>query len=118
MSDFLDQMLAEAAAEVKARKAKPKGSPVHAVTENRENLYLPFRLVALFHRTSCAHCGNVTLDFEGLFEERKHVRVSDLHMVRQPFVPIESGLPRVKKYLPRDVPYCAACTNLDSYEEE
>ena len=116
--DFLDQMLAEAAAEVRKAKSRPKGSPVRPVTENRENLYLPFRLVALFHRTTCAHCGTVTREFEGLFEERKHVRVGDLHLVRQPFVPLDSTLPRVKKYLPRDVPYCIECTDLDSYQEE
>ena len=115
--DFLDQMIAEAAAEA-AKAKKEKRGPVAAVTENRENLYRPFRLVALFHRTVCAHCGTVTLDFEGLFEERKHIRVSDLHMVRQPFVPLDTGLPRVKKYLPRDVPYCVECTNLESYQEE
>jgi hypothetical protein len=39
-------------------------------------------------------------------------------MVRQPFVPSTSNLPRVRKYLPRDVPYCAACSGLDSYKEE
>lgn len=118
--DFLDQMLAEAAAEVKARAGKPKRGPVSREDEiaARENLYRPHRLVALFYRTTCARCGTVTDSFDGLFEERKHIRVSDLHMVRQPFVPLESGLPRTRKYLPRDVPYCEACAGLDLYSDE
>jgi len=119
--DPLDSILAEAEAEVAALKARKHKHPLPSTlaAEARENLYLPFRLVAMFHKTHCVHCGATVHEFEGIFEERKHVRVSDLHLVRQPFVPLNIGtLPRVKKYLPRDVPYCAACVNLDSYIEE
>jgi len=113
--DFLDQLLADAAAEV-ARRVKAKPKAAHAVPA--PELFQPSRLVAMFYRSACAHCGTVSLEFEGLFEERRHIRTGDTHSVRQPFIPLEAGLPRVRKHLPRDVPYCAACTDLASYEEE
>lgn len=121
MSDILAELLAAAASQAAARKERaPKRPPVlspDAVAE-RESQYLPHRLVAMFYETTCVHCGTITLEFEGLFEERKHARVSDLHLVRQPFIPLEAALPRRRKYLPRDVPYCAACAGLDLYTDE
>ena len=114
--DFLDQLLADAAAEVARAKAKAKPKATCAVPA--PELFQPSRLVAMFYRSACARCGTVSLEFEGLFEERRHIRTRDTHSVRQPFIPLETGLPRVRKYLPRDVPYCAACTDLDSYKEE
>lgn len=122
--DLIEQLFAQAQADAAARKrSKAKGSGVAIANAElqaaRENLYRPHRLVALFYRTTCAHCGTVEDAFDGLFEERKHVRVSDLHLVRQPFVPLNEGnLPRVRKYLPRDVAYCSACAGLGLYGEE
>lgn len=103
--DFLDQMLAEAQAAARPKKSKgagvPGGDPVA-----RENLYKPYRLVALFNRTTCA-CGAVTDVFEGIFEERRHIRVSDTHLVREPVANPETTLPRVRKYLQHTSLYCA-----------
>ncbi len=115
--DFIESLIAEARRQA-AAKAAPRTKASPTAEPPVETLFEPYRLVALFHRTQCLHCGTATTDFEGLFEERKHVRLPDLHMVRQPFVPSTSNLPRVRKYLPRDVPYCAACSGLDSYKEE
>lgn len=118
--DFLESLIASAKAQAAAKASRPKGTIVRTSDPaERENLYAPHRLVALFHQTTCASCGTITTSFEGLFEERKHIRVSDLHLVRQPFVPLaDNTLPRVRKYLPHAAPYCEACVNLDSYREE
>lgn len=115
--DLLDQLMADAAAEaLRLKAAKAKGFAPAAPPQ--ETLYHPSRQVAMFYRSACAHCGTVTLEFEGLFEERRHIRTGDLHSVRQPFIPLNDGLPRVRKYLPRDVPYCGECVDLPSYKEE
>ena len=115
--DLLDTLLADAKVEAaRLKAAKAKGQPAPAPSP--ESFYTPHRLVAMFYRSACVHCDTVTLEFEGLFEERRHVRTGDLHLVRQPFIPLESSLPRAKKYLPRDVPYCPACIDPESYQEE
>lgn len=116
MSDYLDALIAEAAAEVRAAKARPKS--LQPIAPDPTASFIPSRQVAMFYRTHCLHCDTITLEFEGLFEERRHARLADTHLVRQPFVPLDDGLPRVRKYLPRDVPYCGECVNLDSYKEE
>ena len=113
---LLDDLLADAKAEAARLKAARTAAPRAAPSE--ESFFTPYRLVAMFYRSACAHCGTVSLEFEGLFEERRHSRTHALHSVRQPFIPLESGLPRVRRYLPRDTAYCPACVNLDSYREE
>jgi hypothetical protein len=116
--NLLDQLLADAAAEVAARRGKPKAAKAAAdLAAEREAQFVPHALVAMFHQTTCHHCGSIALEFEGIFEERRHIRTGDLHDVRQPFVPLDSELPRFRKYLPRDVPYCEACVDIDSYKE-
>jgi hypothetical protein len=115
--DFIEELIVDARRQA-AAKATSRSKAAPATDPAPETLFQPYRLVALFHRIQCHHCGTAADAFEGLFEERKHVRLPDLHMVRQPFIPGDSSLPRVRKYLPIDVPYCAACSGLDTYKAE
>lgn len=112
-----DELLADAQRQVDAQKKKKAPTTQAEVIAAREALFVPVAQVALFYEQTCVRCGSVERLFEGLFEERKHSKQPDTHDTRLAALPEPNGLPRYRKYLPRDVAYCAACSDLESYEE-
>ena len=116
--DDLDALLADAAEEVE--KAKKERRKAHVVTGAFvESDFRPVALIAMYDSVKCHHCNESELRFEGLFEERAHrTRPTELHLVRLPTLPIESSLPRKRKYAHHYVAYCAFCIDSTSYKEQ
>jgi hypothetical protein len=116
--DDLDALLADAAEEVE--RAKKERRKAHVVTGAFvESDFRAAGLVAMFDVIKCQHCSSQDVRFEGLFEERVHrTRPSELHLVRLPTLPIDSNLPRSRKYAYHYSSYCLSCVNPDSYKEQ
>lgn len=115
--DLLDQLIAKAKAERQASPARKRAAGGLAVDRSaREDLYIPNRLVALINVTECRKCGSLSRALEGIFEERKHPRLSDAHWVRQGILPFTKALPRHREERTVSVPYCEHCADLDSYQ--
>lgn len=116
--DLLDQLIAQAKKDKENAPARVRGRPPAVDRAERENEYLPYRMVALYNQVICTHCGREQHLFEGLFEERKHTRLGDTHWVKQGTLPFTANLPRVKQFRTCSIPYCDACAELSSYEEQ
>jgi hypothetical protein len=114
-----EQIIAEAAETVarnKAKLAKPSKSPVRAVEDPaRDNLYIPHRNVYNWFQNVC-ECGHSWLEFDGIYEERRHPRLGHTHWVRLPSMP-QTNLPRATESRPVKVPYCQECIDYAPPEE-
>jgi hypothetical protein len=116
--DLLDQIIAEAATiakRVSGKKSHEQKRELERIVEESE--YLPTRMVALLNRITCACCGSKRLELDGIFEDRKHRRLQQSHWVKQPMLPLDTGLPRHLEYREVAVAFCLDCAGLQTYTE-
>lgn len=112
----LQDLLAQVRAQAAAKKAAPRKSTVLMAAAEAERrwceVYVPQHYLARYWRSTCRCCGLVSSGLEGLYEVRKHPRLSDQVTRRLAAISPESMnplLPRTVQVSEQSTPTCANC---------
>jgi len=117
LQEILEQARQQAAAKAAVKKRKERPYILEAAERHQydwDNIYQRETYVARFVHTCCTNCGSSQQSLMGIYEQRKHPRLSDRQTKRlspDAIAMMDSSLPRSIHLDVEQVQACLYCTH-------